>query len=55
MSQTRLTEQADARLMKIAFAFQEILLAYVHGSDDAGQLSAFYDRKKAERLAFEAS
>jgi hypothetical protein len=54
MSQTGLTkEQADARLMQIAFEFQEILLAYVHGTEEAGQVLAFYDRKKAEPLADE--
>ncbi|MGA3062936.1 MAG: hypothetical protein ABSD90_06870 [Methylocystis sp.] len=54
MSKQRITkEQAEARLVKIAFEFQEILLAYVHKGDEAGRVSAFYKRGEAEQLADE--
>jgi hypothetical protein len=53
MSKKRLTQkEAEARLMEIAFEFQEILLAHVHGGDGAGRVAA-YTPEEAEALADE--
>jgi hypothetical protein len=54
MSKKRLTQkEAEARLMEIAFEFQELLLAQVHGGDGAGRVAAFYTVTEAEELADE--
>jgi hypothetical protein len=54
MNEKRLTEeQAETRLMEIAFEFQEILLAYVHGGDGTGRVGAYYTATEADELADE--